>query len=340
MPKLFITDHNHRVTLSSRHIVVRDNHTTQHPKIIRQIPLHDVDRVVAMSSAHISIMLLKRLLRAHIPVSFVSKTGQLIGSFCPVRNGDAADRLRQYIRASDEAWLQLQARELVAAKLANSRRLLQKVSADRDLPHPDDFKTACERIDQLFVQLTETKTLDEIRGIEGAASAAYFRALAQLFPPEFPFQGRSRRPPRDPVNALLSFTYTLVLQELRTAVALAGLDPCLGCLHAIAYGRPALALDLLEPFRPSLCDALVLRITNLKILQPEDFETDEETGGMRMKREALNKFLLQFEQRLERLFKEPGGNRHTCFRKCLQAAPHHYTTALRTGRAMNVFWAP
>ena len=140
-------------------------------------------------------------------------------------------------------------------------------------------------------------TIDSLRGIEGTAAARYFESLAGMVPPAFMFDGRSRRPPRDPVNALLSFGYVLVGHELQALLDGMGFDPYLGFYHQIDYGRPSLALDLLEEFRAALVDRFSTGLLNLGIFRPEDFGETREKGVV-LGREAMKTWFACYEKEL------------------------------------------
>jgi CRISP-associated protein Cas1 len=341
MPALFLADPELEISLSSEHLEVRQRKESGSSAALkRRIPLFDVDRVAIVTGVPVSVRVLQSLLRRDIPVALLNRGGRLVGAFTPNRDGDANIRIRQYERAKEGAWNLANAAALVRAKHLNSRRLLQKAAADKPAPDAVSFVRDLDQLLALADKAVQTETLDELRGIEGSGSALYFRHLRHFFPAHMPFNGRSRRPPRDEANALLSWTYTLVLSEIKTAVAASGLDPCIGCLHSIGYGRPSLALDLLEPLRAPLCDLLVLRLANLQIIKPEDFEKDPETGGFAMKRDAMKAFFVQYEQRLERMFKDARDGSHTSFRRIITRLAADYLASLRGDSPLNPFLMP
>jgi CRISPR-associated protein Cas1 len=154
-------------------------------------------------------------------------------------------------------------------------------------------------------QAQATDSFDSLRGYEGYGAALYFDRLRRYFPETAPFNGRNRRPPKDAANALLSWTYTIVLTEIDAAVRSAGLDPCLGFLHEISYGRPSLSLDLLEPLRAPLCDMLVLGLLNHRLVRAEEhFETSPEDGGVTLNDRGRRAFFPEYERTMQRRFAE------------------------------------
>jgi CRISP-associated protein Cas1 len=158
---------------------------------------------------------------------------------------------------------------------------------------PPEIKDLERRADSIG----EAASLAELRGIEGSIAAHYFRLLPAIFPADFSFDGRSRRPPRDPVNALLSFGYVLVGNEIQALLDAIGFDPYLGFFHALDYGRPSLALDLLEEFRAALVDRTSATLLNLGILKPEDFTKTAE-GGVLLGRDGMRRYFPVYEKDL------------------------------------------
>jgi CRISPR-associated protein Cas1 len=174
-------------------------------------------------------------------------------------------------------------------------------------------------LDGVFASLKRSQTIDELRGYEGASTARYFQAWATLLPAEFPFERRSRRPPLNPVNACISFSATLLYSEAVAYLHAHGLDPALGLLHATEDGRWSLALDLVEPFRPVLVEALALDLFSHEILNAGHFEP--RNGGVYLNEEGRKKFFLQFERRMEREFlSELVGHRTTLRQQLEQQA--------------------
>ncbi len=164
----------------------------------------------------------------------------------------------------------------------------------------------------------EGTALETIPGMEGAGSAAYFRCFGKLLsnPAQWPFPGRVKRPPTDPLNSLLSFGYSLLTNKVASAVQLVGFDHFVGYLHSSFYGRPALALDLMEEFRPVIVDSVVLTLLNKRMLTPDDFVI--ELGAYRLKDERRKVFFTQFEERLNEEVSHPIFGYKTCYRRCLE----------------------
>ena len=173
-----------------------------------------------------------------------------------------------------------------------------------------EIQSTLKWLDGLFAPVSVSRTVDELRGYEGASTARYFQAWAGFLPAEFPFERRSTRPPLNPVNACISFGSTLLYHEAVAFLHSHGLDPALGTLHSTEDGRWSLALDLMEPFRPVLVEALALDLFSHEILKGEHFEP--KNGGVYLNNDGRKKFFLQYERRMERQFlSECVGNRTT-----------------------------
>ncbi|EKD27915.1 MAG: CRISPR-associated protein Cas1 [uncultured bacterium] len=306
------------VNIEHRHLlVVRLTGTDRGQK--QSIPLVDVDRVVIIGRPSISMAVFQKLMYMAIPVYFITSHGRWIGTLAPDKNMQASRRIIQYQKQQDRALALEIAKEIVKTKLLNSRRVLQRLSSTREESDIDEQINVSADLMKLVNRIKIVNSLDELRGIEGMGAAVYFSRLGKFFPKNVPFNGRSRRPPRDPANALLSWTYTIVLGELEAMVRTHGLDPCIGFLHELSHGSPSLALDLLEPFRAPLCDLLVLNILNHNILTDESFEFHSNDGGFYLKEECRKEFFQAYENTMNRKFKVAGSDIHSSFRQVMES---------------------
>ncbi len=194
-----------------------------------------------------------------------------------------------------------------------------------------EAQEAFGRLNQALANVPLARDVAELRGLEGQGSKAYFRVLRAALRAELTFEKRTRRPPKDPANALLSLAYSLLTNALFTAAEVAGLDAYAGFFHADKYGRPALALDLVEEFRPIVADSVVLSVVNRRMLEPDDFETltpgpvsDRPSGrgaggeGVRLSRRGLRVFLMQFTRRLQTEVYHPTAGRALSYQKIFE----------------------
>jgi len=204
-------------------------------------------------------------------------------------------RIAQYERHLDDQFQVDLARTIVKAKIRNGRQVIRRFSNN----HPElDFAKEVQLIEETLKKLDRQCTVNSLMGSEGIAGAAYFRTFGRMFLKDFQFQTRSRRPPKDPVNALLSFGYTLLTNEILALVTAHGLDPHIGFLHGVVYGRPSLALDIVEEFRHPVVDRFVLSLLNHKKLQKNDFE--EKENGVYLNDDGRKTFFKYYDELMKR----------------------------------------
>lgn len=342
MASLILTSDTLSVRLLSRRLeVLRRKPQDQSTVVSRtEVPLFDLDRVVIIGQPAVTIPVLAELMDVGIPCFFLTSHGRWRGALCPDNNLNAARRIRQYEKAADDGFCLRVARRLVYAKLRNSRRVLQRLAANRELTDTFEHESVCNELKQLTQRATEVETLDELRGIEGLAAARYFRRLGTFFPVSVPFCKRSRRPPRDAANAILSWTYTILMGEVEGAIRGHGLDAAIGVLHTDTTNTPSLCLDLLEPLRPAIADLLVLSILNHNVLRPEHFELNSEDGGTYLTEEARKPYFIAYEQAMTRRFSLAKGAPHTDFRSVIDDQVCAYIRMLEQGGDEDFFNLP
>ncbi len=240
-----------------------------------RVPIHTLESILCFGNTTVSTPLIAFCGEKGIGLAFYSDQGRFYGRIeGPVR-GNVLLRTRQYSVARTEQALLL-AKNFVATKIVNSRNVLLRSARDSN-DHESDrkLKKAAQEIAYLSSQLMTAENLDQVRGIEGIAANRYFAVfdyMIKVNKEDFSFEKRSKRPPLDRVNALLSFLYMLLANDIRSALEGVGLDPAVGFLHAMLPGRPSLALDLMEELRAPLCDRLALTLINLKQVQGDGFE--------------------------------------------------------------------
>jgi CRISPR-associated protein Cas1 len=242
--------------------------------LVRSIPLHGLQRVVLRSDTALSSATLAGLVDAGIDVlAFGGRRGERVAHAVGRAHNDARIRVAQAQSLLAPDFVSAFARRVVTSKVREQRRFVAHLGANR----PDQRKRifdAERTLSHCLGRLNEPcLDLEAVRGLEGSAAAAYFRALAAVMPPALGFTARVRRPPRDPVNVLLSLGYTLLISAAVRACHVAGLDPMIGFLHSIEHGRPALACDLIEPLRPRV-DRLAWELFRQRTLLPEHFRFD------------------------------------------------------------------
>jgi CRISPR-associated protein Cas1 len=318
MPTACIQQPGSKITLESERLVVSyaDDEGVARK---RDIPLRDLDRIILADCVSITSLALTEALRRSIPVSMVDARGRFLGAFHPATPDHGAARICHYQRTLDPVFSQTIARKIIVAKIYNQRRLIQRVAANRkaeDKPVSTAVAVALDALDRTMNNAGKAENLESLRGYEGLSAARYFSAWASLLPENFPFVRRSTRPPLNPVNAVLSFTSTLIYHEMHSYIHAHGLDPALGLLHTTENGRWSLALDLMEPFRPVLGEALTLDLFSHKMLNESHFEPND--GGIYLNKIGRGKLILQYEKRMERQFMSEAVGHRTTLRQQLE----------------------
>lgn len=332
MPTAYIQQAGSRVHLVSERIEIRArNEETGRDELLREIPVRDLDRVILREGASISSEALAHLLRAEVPVSIMGWNGRFVGAFHPPSNTHGLWRLRHYQRTLEPAFALAAGGRIIAAKIYNQRRVLQRMATNRDVRSGDELAY----LDALLSRVSRAASIEELRGLEGAASARYFQCWAGFLPAAFPFERRTTRPPHNPVNACISFGATLLYHEAVAFIHAHGLDPALGIIHATEDGRWSLALDLIEPFRPVLVEALALDLFSHGMLSSADFEPHQ--GGIYLSDSGRRTFLLQYERRMERQFLSEHSGCRTTLRSRLEAQATIFKAALETPGSFEPF---
>jgi len=265
-----------------------------------RVPLHRLGAVVCFGPVSVSVPLMHRLAEDGIALVLLDASGRFKARLEGATAGNVLLRRAQHHTTQDSAFTLALARRIVAGKLRNQRHVLLRGA--RDARDETDRRTLTRAAQDLAASqraLPAAGTLDTVRGVEGEAARGYFAAMKHLLRPDlrdrFAMDGRSRRPPRDRMNALLSFLYAMWMNDCRSACEAAGLDPQVGYLHALRPGRAALALDLMEEFRP-LADRLALTLVNR--LQVDETGFDEREGGaVMLQGEARKTVVVAFQER-------------------------------------------
>lgn len=287
------------------------------------VPLIKVDQVVMLGNVTVTSWALQSLLEQGIELVYLSSRGRYIGRFQAEFSKNSILRKAQYRAAMDELKTLKLATSFVAGKLLNMRAILQRASRyDRaegnGKPDPE-LQGAIDRLKKLSKQLPrEDLDLSGLRGMEGAGTAIYFGKFNQLLKADgIEFPGRVRRPPTDPINAMLSFGYMLLYNDMYAACNIVGFDPYVGYLHSDKYGKPSLALDLVEEFRPVMIDSLVLSLINKRMIAKDDFEVG--IGEVhRLKDGSLKTFLRAYEERKRSEIKHPTFGYNCTYMRCFE----------------------
>lgn len=265
-------------------------------KKLGQLPLHAIGNIVCFGRIMVSPALMAATAEKGIGLSFLTEYGKFLARLEGPQTGNVLLRRTQY-RLADEDPISI-ARLMVAAKVANARQVIMR--AARNHGAQPLLTEAVQQLKNNIKQIQRESNLEKLRGIEGDAAQRYFGVFNYIVRPDqrqhFVFEGRNKRPPTDVINALLSFSYTLLTYEISSAMQTVGLDPYVGFLHRDRPGRVSLALDMLEEFRAPVCDRFVLSLINRKQVNRGDFVT-EASGGVRLKDKARKVFLTAWQER-------------------------------------------
>lgn len=263
------------------------------------VPIHHLGAMVVYGVATVSPPLFMRFADEGRSVVFLDRGGRFRARLEGKRSGNILLRKAQYDYQTETSRCLSFAKNVVAGKIQNSRQVLMRAARDAKDERREVLEAARDDLTDYLQMLPDCATLDMVRGIEGTAAQSYFGAFDSMIShqrTDFRFGGRSRRPPRDRVNALLSFVYSLCTSDCVSALESVGLDPQYGILHAMRPGRPALALDLIEEFRAILCDRLVLNLINRKQITAGDV-TERAGGAVILTDDGRKKVLVEYQRR-------------------------------------------
>ena len=276
-------------------------------KKVFQAPIHSIENIVCFRFKPLTPALMAFCAENHVGISYLSENGQFLARVYGAQQGNVLLRKAQYHMSDDPQQSLKIARNIIAAKVTNSRSQLLRHRRN----HPDKCSEvllhAIDSLARRLQSIAKVGDLDTLRGIEGECANLYFGVLAELITVptgDFSFSGRNRRPPLDPVNALLSFLYALLVNDIRSALEAVGLDPQVGFLHRLRPGRPSLALDIMEEFRAYLADRVMLNLLNLKQVQISDFET-RESGEVRISDTARKTVISTYQKRKQESITHP-----------------------------------
>lgn len=310
---LYIQEHRAKVAKKGETLEI-----TAEDEKLATARLIDVSQVVILGNAYVTTPTLHELMRRGVPVSWHSYGGWFLGHTVGLGHKNVELRTAQYQASLDSRFCLRLAKQLVRAKILNARTLLRRNWREDDKP-----EQILKRLREDADAATRAGDLERLLGIEGTAAARYFSAFNGTIRRDddprnlaFDFQARNRRPPADPVNALLSFAYTLLLRAWSVALSGVGFDPYRGYYHQPRYGRPALSLDMMEPFRPLIAESAVLQAINNGEVRPSDFVSA--AGAVALKSEGRKRFIAAFERRMSQEITHPLFGYRIAYRRILE----------------------
>lgn len=320
MTTLYITDQGAYLNVKNQQFQV-----FYHRELRVKVPANRVSHIVVFGCCNLSHGAVSLALRRRIPVMYLSRKGRYFGRLYSESHAKVEYLIPQVQCSLDPAFARTQAEAIVAAKLHNSRAFLLKLNRRRKT---DEALIAIELLAGCMDKLSLAESMDALRGYEGKAAAAYFQALGSLFIGPFAFEKRSKRPPTDPVNSMMSLGYTLLSQNVHSFVNLAGLHPHFGNLHVPRDNHPALVSDLMEEFRAQIVDSLVAYLVNSRILTPDDFTLPDERNGVYLQPHALKKYLKHWEDKLLSQITHPHTHYKVSLKRCIELQVREYIACL------------
>lgn len=300
---LYVTSPEGYLALDGETVLVR-----REDEVIGRVPLHNLENIVSFGYRGASPALMFACAEKGIGLCFLSNHGRFLARIQGSVQGNVLLRTTQYrIAGTEDEALELSKMFLVG-KVYNGRWMLEHYCRDHAMRIDQQaVGNVIARMKDTLKQIPQATSSEELRGLEGNAAKAYFSAFPHLIlrnKEDFPFAGRNRRPPLDPVNAMLSFAYTLLGNEIASALETVGLDPAVGFMHALRPGRASLALDMLEELRAPLADRFVLSQINLGSVTRKEFET-KENGAVQLKEDARRTFLTAWQKRKQETLVHP-----------------------------------
>lgn len=330
MATLYLTEQQSLVKKEGDTLVVHlpANEEANRPKRKVRVPLIKIDRVVVQGNSTLTSPAVGALMERRAEVTFLNRYGRFLGHLTPTFSKNGQLRLAQTAAHHHPQRQHHLAQAFVTGKMANMRTMLLRANRKRQNDALAQAAAAIQQSanDAAILEADGTRldpsqpqsdsAYGRLQGLEGNATAHYFNCFKHLLKEPDLFNGRTRRPPRDRANALLSYGYTILLNQVASAVCTVGLDPYVGYLHRSQYGKPALALDLMEEFRPLIVDSVVISVFNNRMLGTKDFI--EEFGTYRLTDHGRRIFLTKLEARFDETITHPTFNYKATYRRSLE----------------------
>lgn len=300
---LYVITPDKYLSLDGENIVIHSKDDTQ-----TRLPLHNVEDIVIFGGRGASPALMNKCTEDNIGLTFMSRSGKFLARAEGAISGNVYLRREQFRIADDEARSLSVAKNFIIGKLFNSRYVIERAVRDHSLQvDVDKLKNRSDLLSQAIIKCQSVSDIDALRGIEGESAQLYFSVFDEFIlqqKDEFRFVTRSKRPPLDNVNALLSFSYSVATGMCTFALETVGLDPYVGFMHTDRPGRRSLALDLVEEFRAIMCDRFIISLINKRIINNGDFEKKED-GAVLLSEDGRKVFLTHWQNRKQDIVMHP-----------------------------------
>lgn len=319
---LYILRHGCVLGKKSERFVIRYRDQPQ-----QDIPAIHVDQIMIFGNAQITTQAMQFSLQKHIPIFLLSGKGYYYGVVDSFNTEPVLLHREQFLRADNSEFCLKLSTAIVHGKLANSRVVLRRFARYHNAPA---LVEAANQLTRIIKQLSDAEQLDQLRGYEGIAARIYFQAFTTTLAPHWQFQKRNKQPPLDPVNAMLSYGYTLLFYNVYTFLRARGMNPHVGYLHPLRQGHPALASDIMEEFRASIVDSVVFNIALNNKLTPDDFSLPEHHGeACLLSKDARKFFIRQLETKLNSRLRHPVSGLQLDYRRCIEHQINHLVAVIR-----------
>ena len=300
---LYVTSEDSYLALDGENIVVLDKE-----KEVGRIPLHNLEGIVSFGYRGTSPALMGACADRNISLCYVTPNGKFLARVTGSVKGNVVLRKKQYEVSMNETDSLEISKNCIIGKIYNARWVLERATRDHSMQiDTEKVKSASKMLKDAAIRVQKSQSKDQLRGYEGEAASVYFSVFDELIlqqKKDFVFSDRNRRPPTDNVNEMLSFVYTLLTNNIASALETVGLDPYVGMMHTDRPGRASLALDMIEELRPVLADRFVLSLINKKVVNVKDF-IKKENGAVLMKDDARKKFLSEWQNRKKETLTHP-----------------------------------
>ncbi len=346
MTVAYVMEQGASIRLEGERLVVEKKKNTLHT-----LHIYRLSQLVLYGNVSLTPPVISKLLGKGIDTVFMTRSGRYQGRLQAPLSKNISLRCEQFARLGDREFCLNIAKSIVTGKLTNMRSVLMRIKRKTDDPSLNRY---IEQIKSIAEKAREADDMESLRGFEGAGSSAYFSGFSRGFMCDgICFKKRVRRPPTDPVNVLLSLGYTLLFNNVMSAVSMVGFDPYMGALHSTEYGRPSLALDLMEEWRPVIVDTVVMSVFNLKVIDVSDFEgcvvmeddaedlskgknddhtadaEDNEGLPIRLTDNGFRKFVVQFERKMNQKVKYVPSGQQLSYRDCIREQVRHFARVIR-----------
>ncbi len=292
-----------------------------------------INAILIFGNVQFTTQAVHELFEHGIEMALLTRTGRLIGQITSPATKNIELRVLQFKRNDDIAFKLNLSKSIVTGKVGNCVALLESFSYN----HPSaDLGVEISGIEALTRDISGSANVASLRGIEGTVARTYFSGFGKMILGEFTFEGRKKHPSTDPLNALLSFGYTLVFNEISSLLDGLGFDPYLGYFHEVEYGRASLACDIQEEFRAAV-DRFTLYLVNNRMLNKDDFYQNQKDSSVYLKRDAMKKYFGEYEKNLNREFVHPVTKENTTLRKCFRIQAERLANVIKSGEVYSPF---